>query len=241
MSEYKTVLITGCTSGIGLEVSHYLHEQGYGLLLVGRNEEKLKNVSEETGNMPYVVCDLEDNFQIGGIFDFCISKGIKLSGMVHCAGYESRSNIPIRLLHNEDAKSQMQIHYFAFLELCKYFYRRNVSIDGSSIVAMSSFATFTKRKGSVAYSAAKAAVNTAVSIASKEFLKRSIRVNAILPAHVETPMYDNIKDVFDISEMQPMGAINIKTIAELIEFLLSDKSKYITGALIPVSAGMEGN
>lgn len=239
MSEPKTILITGCTSGIGLEVSKYLHEQDYGLLLVGRNEEKLKDVSEKTGGQPYAVCDLLDSSQIGGIFDFCVSKGIKLSGMVHCAGFGSI--VPIRSLRDEEVKAQMQIHYFAFLELCKNFYRRNVSEDGASVVAMSSFSTFTKRKGSVAYAAAKTAVNTAVSIASKEFLKRSIRVNAILPAHVETPMFDEIKEVFDISDMQPMGLIPSKAIAELVEFLLSDKSKYITGALIPVSAGMEMN
>lgn len=239
MSEPKTILVTGCTSGIGLEVSKYLHEQGYGILLVGRNEGKLKDVSEKTGGQPYAVCDLLDSSQIGGIFDLCVSKGIKLSGMVHCAGFGSI--VPIRSLRDEDAKAQMQIHYFAFLELCKNFYRRNVSEDGASVVAMSSFSTFTKRKGSVAYAAAKTAVNTAVSIASKEFLKRSIRVNAILPAYVDTRMSDGLDDLLDVSDVQPLGLIPPKAIAELTEFLLSDKSKYITGALIPVSGGMEGN
>lgn len=238
MSE-KTVLVTGCTSGIGLELSHYLYEQGYKLLLVGRNEEKLKKVSEETGGEPYVVCDLEDDSQIPGIFDYCINNGIKISGMVHCAGFGS--NVPIRSLQKYDIKSQMQIHYYAFVELCKNFYRRNISIDGSSIVVISSFATYTKRKGSVPYAAAKSAVNTAVSVASKEFLKRSIRVNAILPAYVDTRMSESLDDLIDVSEVQPLGLIHPKAIAELAEFLLSDKSKYITGALIPVSAGMEGN
>lgn len=70
MSEGKVILVTGCTSGIGLEVSRYLYEKGYRLLLAGRNEEKLQKVSAETGSSPYVLCDLEDNAQIKGIFDF---------------------------------------------------------------------------------------------------------------------------------------------------------------------------
>ena len=239
MSEPKTVLVTGCTSGIGLGVSRYLHEQGYNLLLVGRNEEKLKNVSAEIGGQPYAVCDFEDSAQISGIFDVCISKGIKLSGMVHCAGFALNS--PIRSLHEDDMIRQMQVHYYAFVDLCKNFYRRNVSTDGSSIVVMSSIATCTKKKGSLPYAAAKSAVNTAVSVASKEFLKRYIRVNAILPAYVDTPMNDGLEELLDVSEVQPMGLIPPKAIAELTEFLLSDRSKYITGALIPVSAGMEVN
>lgn len=238
MSEAKTVLVTGCTSGIGLGVSHHLHEQGYGLLLVGRNEEKLKTVSAETGNAPYVVCDFEDGDQIRGIFDYCIKTGIKLSGLVHCAGFAF--NAPIRSLQEEDMKRQMQIHYYAFADLCRNFYKRSISADGSSIVVMSSFSTYTKRKGSLPYAAAKSAVNTAVSIASKEFLKRSIRVNAILPAYVDTPMNDGLDELLDVFEVQPMGLIPPKAIAELVEFLLSDRAKYITGALIPVSAGMEG-
>lgn len=239
MSESKIVMVTGCTSGIGLGVSRYLHEHGYRLLLVGRNEEKLKNVSEETGGEPYIICNFEDNAQISRIFDISVEKGIKLIGMVHCAG--CGSNVPIRSLHEDDVKKQMQIHYYAFLELCKNFYRRNVSMDGASIVVMSSFATLTKKKGSVPYAAAKSAVNTAVSVASKEFLKRFIRVNAILPAYVDTPMNDGLEELLDVCEVQPMGLIPPEAIAELTEFLLSDKSKYITGALIPVSAGMEVN
>ncbi len=235
----KTVLVTGCTSGIGLEVSRYLHEEGYGLLLVGRNEEKLKNVSEETGNMPYAVCDLEDDSQIGGIFDFCISKGIKLSGMVHCAGLGK--DVPIRIIRENDMKRLMQVHYFAFLELCKIFYNRKISEDGASIVAISSISSVTKRKGSTLYSASKNALNTAVQVASKEFVKRMIRVNAILPAYVDTHFIDDIEDMMDINKVQPMGLIPTVAIAEIVEFLLSDKSKYITGALIPVTAGMEVN
>ena len=237
MSEGKMILVTGCTSGVGLGVSRYLYGQAYRLLLVGRNEEKLQKVSAETGSSPYVICDLEDSTQIKGVFDYCQETGIRLSGMVHCAGFGRE--MPIRVFHEEDMKRQMQIHYYAFLELCKSFYSKKVSEEGSSIVAISSLSSLTKRKGAVMYAAAKGALNTAVSVASKEFLRRSIRVNAVLPAYIDTHMIDDLKELMDINKVQPMGLIPTEAIAETIEFLLSEKSKYITGALIPISAGME--
>lgn len=83
------------------------------------------------------------------------------------------------------------------------------------------------------------AMNTAVSIGSREFLKRNIRVNSIMPAYVDTPMNSELHEYIDIDEAQPMGLIPPRAISETIEFLLSDKSRYITGASIPISAGME--
>lgn len=237
MSEVRTILVTGCTSGIGLAVAHYLHEQGYQLLLVGRSEEKLQKISSETAGSPYVVCDLKDSTQIKNIFSYCQDTGKKLNGMVHCAGMGAE--MPIRSLREEDMESLVRVHYYAFLMLCKYFYSRKVSEDRASIVAVSSISTMTKRKGSVLYASSKSALNTAVEVASKEFLRRSIRVNAILPAYVDTPMIDNLEEIMDINKVQPMGLIPARSIAEIVEFLLTDKSRYITGALIPISAGME--
>lgn len=236
-SNKKNILVTGCTSGIGLEVSKYLHELDYGLLLVGRDEEKIESISKQLDSASYFICDLRNSGQIKDIFSFCQESGIMLDGMVHCAG--CGKSMPVRCIQEEEVKEPMQVHYYAFLELCKYFYNRKISYDGSSIIAVSSIGSMTKRKGSVAYVASKNALNTAVSIASKEFLKRRIRVNAIQPAYVDTRMTEGLESLVNIKKQQPMGLIPPRDIAYIIEFLLSEKSKFITGAFIPISAGME--
>ena len=233
----KKILITGCTSGIGLETSKYLQKQGYDLLLVGRDASKLRIVSDELGGINFTVCDLEKTDSIKDIFEYSQKNSMVFDGLVHCAGYAV--NMPIKLLKADDMERQMRVHYFAFLELCKFFSQKDVSNRGSSIVALSSLATITKRKMSTLYSASKSALNTAISVASKEFVKRNIRVNGIMPAYVDTRMNDGLEDLINIKERQPMGLIPPIEIAYLIEYLLSDKSKSITGALIPVSAGME--
>lgn len=234
----KTILVTGCTTGIGLEVSKYLHEKGYKILLIGRNEEKLKAVSQQLGDQLFYVCDLEHSEQIKGIFSFCKANGIMLSGLIHSASGDGMG-MPVRKYKDGDAKRHMQVNYHAFLELCKHFYSRKISIEGASIVAMSSLASVSRIKGAVMYSSAKNALNSAVSVISKEFIKRSIRVNAIMPAYVDTPVNQGLSDLIDVKERQPLGLITPRDVAYLIEFLLTEKSKYITGAFIPISAGME--
>ena len=95
------------------------------------------------------------------------------------------------------------------------------------------------QKNSIDYSVSKAALNASVKVISKEFIKRGIRVNAILPANVDTRMCDNLKKLGSVLDIQPMGFIEPRHVSYLIEYLLSDKAKYITGGLIPISAGME--
>lgn len=234
----KTILITGCTSGIGYETSLYLHELGYRLVLTGRDGEKLNALSEKVNCEVSCICDLSESCQINRLFECLENKRIKLDGMVHSAGYAA--NAPVRLLKEIDMTELMNLHYFAFMKLSKNFYKKIYSNVGASIVALSSFATVTCYEGSSMYAASKSAVNTAVSVMAKEFLKRGIRVNAILPAYVDTRMNKGLDELVDIRERQPLGLIASRQIAYLVEFLLSEKSKYITGALIPVSAGMKG-
>ena len=238
--ENKTILVTGATSGIGRSIAELFSEKGFHLVLLGRNREKLDAF---TALMPqkgiYSYCiDLYELEKISPVFDNLYDKGIKLDGLVHCAGIEG-SLSPIRSVKYSSLDRLMRLHYEAFIELSRLFYKKTVSNEGSSIVAVSSLAAVMCQKNTVDYSAAKAAVNAAIRVMSKEFLKRNIRVNGIMPANVDTPMCDNLKNLIDIETIQPMGMIEPEQIAYLTEFLMSEKAKYITGALIPVSAGME--
>ena len=95
----------------------------------------------------------------------------------------------------------------------------------------------------IQYSASKAALNAAVKTMAKEFLRRKIRVNAILPANVNTKMFTSGEDVIEnfmetSLERQPLGIIETDQIAYLTEFLLSDNAKYITGETVVVGGGI---
>lgn len=234
----KRILITGATSGIGEATAKYLFEQGYRLVLVGRKEAKLAELKNSMGDAAEVVAaDLCEDSSVRKIFGFCQDKGLMLDGLVHCAGIAGDK--PIRLCTTEYLEKLMHIHYFAFMELCKYFAKPVYSNDGASIVAVSSVSNLVCVKASAPYACAKSAVDTAVTVMSKEFIKRGIRVNTVKPALVDTPLAEPLRDLYNVFDYQPFGYIPHEHIAYMIEYLLSDKAKYITDAHIPISGGME--
>ena len=236
----KTILVTGASSGIGAAASEYLSEQGYFVVLVARNEDRLHQISEKlNGESLIIPYDLSDTEHIEDIFTKCRDNEIRLDGFVHCAGINN--DIPIRANDIEVMKEVTAVNYYSFVEVGKYFNKKKYSNDRASVVAISSSAAETCTKGMCTYAASKAALNAAVKVMGREFLKRHQRVNAILPTFVDTPMAVRMDDALgDLDSKiagQPLGLIEPEQIAFLVEFLISDKSSYITGACIPVSAG----
>ena len=226
----KTILVTGASSGIGAETVRYLSKCGYNIVMVARNIERLKEVASQVDKDSLIIpYDLRDLSSIETIFKKCEENELVLDGMVHAAGIVQ--DTPIRTNDIEIMQEVTTIHYYAFVELSKYFSKKRYSNDGSSIVAISSMASVLHEKGMCTYSAAKSAMDAAVGVMSKEFCNRSIRVNSILPRMVNTPMITNLGYLDSNSVKEALDPIQI---AYLVEFLLSDKSKHITNAHIPV-------
>lgn len=233
----KNILITGASSGIGEATVKYLASTGeYALMLIGRNEDKIKKLCMELGPSVYYYCyDLHNLESIENIFLYCKDNNFILNGLVYCAGIAG--NLPIRSLDLGDAKTMMDINCMAFVEMAKYATNRKYSDSGCSIVAISSLSSLTGYPGTAAYTMSKNALNAVCKVLSKEVLRRGIRVNTVMPAYVRTPMMAYTKEE-DILSEQPLGYIEPSEVGYLIEFLLSDKSKHLTGASIPISAGM---
>lgn len=110
----KNILITGASSGIGEAVSRYLSECGYRVVMVARREERLREIAEDLENEPLVIpFDLTrfDEYEI--MFNDCREKGIKLDGLVHCAGMGT--SMPVKKIRvRQDIQSQMEINAYAF-------------------------------------------------------------------------------------------------------------------------------
>lgn len=239
----KNILVTGATSGIGEEIAKWLHSQGATVILIGRNQKRLEELEKELVQRVYSIrFDLTDLEHIENIFEECRKKELKLHGLVHSAGIAVNGVIKSNDIRTME--ETMAINCFSFFQLGKYFSLKKYSYDNSSIVAISSVIAWKNDKGLSQYAASKAALNSAVKVMSKEFLRRKIRVNAILPANVLTPMFEKGKEIIEGFmehglEVQPYGFIEPVQIAYLTEFLLSDKAAFMTGALVPISGGME--
>lgn len=246
MENGKNYIIVGATSGIGEACARLLADHDSNLVIVGRNKEKLKVLqSELSGNILPVCYDLNHLENLKSVYCVCKENRIKLDGMVYSAGVDG--TWPIKVNSVAAMQQMMNVNCFAFVELGKYFYSKRYSNDGASIVAISSLASLTAEVGMAAYSASKAALNSVVKTMSKEFVRRKIRVNAVLPGGVNTPMaqqkgmlLDGLKsedEAAAIREEQPLGMIPAAVIAEQVQYLLSDKAIYTTGELITISGG----
>lgn len=237
----KNVLVTGASSGMGRAVTRLMYQEGATVVAVARGQEKLRALAEELGERVLVYpADLSELEGVQGLFDFCKKNSLKLDGIVHCAG--TAMTCPLRANSIEKTEYLMRVNFESLVEICRFAASKRYTNEGASIVALSSTAALCGDRGLSVYSASKAAINTFVKSAAMELVSRKIRINAIAPAMVQTQMYyDTIEEIPSmeavIQNAQPFGLIEPEAIAELAEFLLSEKAKYITGSIIIVGAG----
>lgn len=243
--EQKRIIITGAASGIGKETARLLHELGADLLLLDLNSEGLKEIKEELGDG--VACRTIDLMD----FDQCKSVllgakeelGGSYTGLVHCAGIPSV--IPLRALSNEQYEKVMKINTQAGLNLAKIFTSRQGHDSGQqgSIVFISSVYGIVGSAANVAYATSKAALIGMTKALAIEFADKNIRVNCIAPGFIKTNMADGVNTLFDeayadrIEAMHPLGWGEARDIANGIAFLLSDASKWTTGAVFNIDGG----
>ena len=239
-------LITGATSGIGRSVVLSLLNQGATVIAVGRDEQKLSLLNKEAGAAGRLILEKKDLSNSDGLDKWLLSvskKFGKLRGLVLSAGIQQIKPISERL-SVEKSKELFEINYFSNLQIAKGFCDRRSNIGkGSSIVFISSIASIRGNSGIVGYAGSKGAINSAMKSLAVEVSKLGIRVNAVLPGFVKTQMTESLQDVYTkeylkiLDNEYPLGIGIAQDVVEPILFLLSDKSKWITGAEVVVDGG----
>lgn len=236
------IILTGATSGIGLETLKQLVEKKHIVYAIGRDFSKIDYYIEDNKNQikKYVfdfinVQDIEKLFS-----DFELDKE-KFDGLIHCAGIEE--TMPLTLYDPDKIKQIFTVNVFAGIELLRHFTKKKFSIDGASVVFVSSVMGVLGQPGKIGYCSTKAAVLGMVKASALEFAKRKIRVNAVLPGVVNTPMTQNLFAQIDeenkkqIVAMHPLGLGEVSDVVPTILFLLSENSKWITGQNLIIDGG----
>ncbi len=237
----KYYLVTGASSGIGREVAKQISNEDTTVVLVARREDKLKELQLELmGPSVVIPCDLRRSVDIKNVFDELSKKKIKLDGLVYCAGICFVK--PIKIMEENELQDMFQINVFAFYEMCRYFSQVSVSNKGACIVGVSSYAAVSKEAGMSAYAMTKESMNVQTQVLAQEFLKRKIRINTVMPAHVMSKMAEDentwTEEELEIVKCkQPLGIIPIDNVVKVIKFLLSRDAQYITGQSISINAG----
>jgi NAD(P)-dependent dehydrogenase (short-subunit alcohol dehydrogenase family) len=240
----KNYLVTGASSGIGRAVCTELSKRGANIALLARDRDRLsETLSRMTDGKHFsAVCDLADISAIERTVQELWRNCGRMDGFVHCAGISA--NLPLRKTNFDVLHGVMRVNFYAFVELVRCFVTQKAKSEAMRIVGISSIGSVTHTKYHTAYSASKAALEAAVRDLAEELIPRNVRINAVRPAYVDTPMLAAMNDIMDdfneyvkTSGFQPLGLIDPVHVANMVLYLLGDAADFITGMVMPINGG----
>jgi len=239
----KVVIVTGAANGIGLETAKAFSRRGAQVVIVDILEKELAaagKILQKAGAEALALrADVSDRIQVEDVVKKAVSQFKKIDVLVNNAGIDMGS-APVIKTTDEMWDKTLQIN----LKSVFYFCRSVVPImkrnGQGNIVNVASIAAKEPNENMAPYAVSKAGMLCLSRVLAKEVAKDNIRVNTIAPALTKTILLDKLtkKQFNKLLKKIPMGRVGFpEEIAELILFLASDKSSYITGQCYNISGG----
>lgn len=239
--EGKTVLVTGASSGIGRETAIVCSKMGATIIITGRNEERLKETLfqlDGTGHIA-ISADLTDSDEL----DALVSQCPELQGVVHSAGIGDRTLL--KMVREKDIQRVMEANFNAPVLLQRALLKKKKITPSASIVFIASRAPFAPTPGNGLYAASKGALIAFAKVLGLELANQLIRVNCICPAMVWTELVQRDAELTGADYHETEKAYPLKRygrpddVANLVVYLLSDASSWMTGSCIDLTGGGE--
>ncbi len=240
----KVALITGATRGIGKQIALTLSKEGYNIVL---------NYRKESEELDYLIKEIENNnvecLTVKGdvsIFDDCknfVNKAIekfgKIDVLINNAGITK--DMLLARMNKENFTQVIDVNLVGTFNVTRNVITYMMKARSGRIVNISSVVGISGNAGQTNYSASKAGIIGFTKSLAKEVASRNILVNAIAPGFIESDMTNILKDEVkeEIVKNIPLKRIGkAEDVSNLVKFLVSDDSSYITGQVINVDGGM---
>jgi 3-oxoacyl-[acyl-carrier protein] reductase len=240
----RNVIVTGGSRGLGLSVVRKLAAEGYHAIAVARqNNTQLASAIDQArqfrvGELDFVPYDLS---QIRGIAEL-VRKLRKefgpIYGLVNNAALGSDGLLAT--MHNSEIERIIRVNTLSPIVLTKYVVRHMMADGAGRIVNIASIIGFTGYSGLCTYAATKAALMGFTRSLAREVGRLGVNVNAVAPGYMDTAMTATLgnEQRCQIARRSALRRLaDVDEVADTVSFLLGDKSKSITGAVITVDAG----
>ncbi len=240
----RTYLITGALGGIGTEVARVLVGRGARVVLTDR-KDKGAIPSELVNQVTLLPLDVTSEAQWQQVMDHIVATHGALDGLVNIAGVFT-PGIPFEEMTLAQWRYHMDVNLDGSFLGCRVAMKAMGRTGGGSIVNFSSGLAHIMLSDAAAYCVSKAAVLALTRLAAKAGGKYKVRVNAVLPGAIDTPMlWGNLRPGQDPDELiaflvkqHPIGRIGIPAdVAQAVAFLSDPANSFITGALLAVDGG----
>ncbi|BCB03422.1 elongation factor P 5-aminopentanone reductase [Bacillus sp. KH172YL63] len=234
----KYALITGASGGIGRSTALKLAEEGWNLYLhYHNNEVAIKDLVHTIKGFGVEVRVVRANLSLPSEVSILVDSIFQLDAIIYCSGNSSWGLFQDQT--EDDMDHMINLHIKSPMLLIQKLLAKLMERNGS-VVMVSSIWGQVGAACEVVYSTVKGAQLAFVKSLSKEVALSGVRVNAVAPGAVETPMMSEFSDdeLSGIREEIPMGRLATgDEIADSIQFLLSPKASYITGQTLGVNGG----
>jgi NAD(P)-dependent dehydrogenase (short-subunit alcohol dehydrogenase family) len=239
---FKTAIITGGASGIGLAIAHKFVNNNIKSILIGRDEAKLKEACKSLGSLAsYVKCDITGLSNLPGLVSGILKKHGKIDILVNNAGIHLKK--PFSEVTDEEYQNVILTNQVAVFSLSREVAISMVAEKTGSIINISSMASQYGIPLVIAYTASKSAVEGMTRAMAVELSPLGIRVNCIAPGFIKTEMSSKAmvndperkKKVYGRTPLGRFGTA--EEVADAALFFASDSSSFITGVVLPVDGG----
>lgn len=245
----KTVLVTGGTSGIGLATAQHFHAAGASVVIASRSKGRLDQAREQINDdgtrLECLSGDVSSEGHAKLMVAATISKFGRLDILVNSAGIFRGGSI--FEMEEEDFDVNVDVNLKGTWLMCKYSARPMSEGGGGSIINVSSFLALRagKKMPSSAYAASKAGILGLTRALAVELAQHKIRVNAVLPALINTPMVGSLVSKEDMPKLEentkrtyPIGRVGEPDdVARCIMFLADPRNEWLTGEELTIDGG----